>query len=436
MKKASIWSDTVEMKRFPTLTKNIKTSVLVIGGGITGILCAYELTKRNINVILVEQDTIGNGISKNTTAFITAQHELLYQDIVKEYGIDAAITYLNLNLKAVDKYKELGKQYNIDYKKCSSILFSSISEEKILKEKETLEMLGYNTELIDELPLENIEIKKGIRFNNQGQLHPLKLIKALSEKLKIYENTRIENIKGNRAYSKNNYIEFDNVIITTHYPCINKTGLYFTKLYQRRSYVVAIKHPPIKDTYCSIDENGMYFRSYKDYLVIGGNDRDSKVECMHCFSEQIKKLFRLNELDYSWSNQDLMTIDEIPYIGKYDKWHKNWYVATGFNLWGFTWAMASSFILADMIEGKEGIKLVSPQRWFIKKQLFSNLKTTLVNMLTFRRPRCTHLGVALKYNIIEKTYECPAHGSRFNMEGKVINGPAKKDSNSKKFDNK
>ena len=433
MKDISIWSDTVKSNEFPTLNKNIKTKVLVIGGGITGILCAYELKKRNIDVVLVEQDTIGKGISKNTTAFITAQHELLYQDIVKNHGLQNAQTYLQLNLKALEEYKKLGEQFDIDFQSCSSIMFSSSAKNIILKEKETLDNLGYKTELIDNIPLKNIDIKLGIKFNKQAKLHPLKLINALTKELNIYEHARVENIQRNKAYVNNHVIEFEKVIIASHYPLIDKTGLYFLKLFQRRSYVVALKYQSFSDTYCSVDEDGMYFRCYKDYLIIGGNDRNAGKDCKCSFVSKIEDLFSDSVIEYSWSNQDLITIDQIPYIGKYDIFHKNWYVATGFDLWGFTWAMVSSFVLADMIEGKSEIKLLSPQRFWIKKQLFINMKNTLKNMVTFRRPRCTHLGVALKYNNIDKTYECPAHGSRFDKDGKVINGPAKQNSNSSVF---
>lgn len=433
MKDSSIWSNTVNFKKFPTLDKNIKTKILVVGGGITGILCAYELKKRNIDCILVERDTIGKGISKNTTAFITAQHELLYQDIIKKHGIKNAKKYLRLNLRALHEYRKLGDTFDIDFQNCSSIMFSSESKSTILKEKIALDKLGYKTEFVNELPLENIDIKLGIKFNRQGKLNPLKLINVLSNDLEIYEHTRVENIKRNKAYANNHIIEFDKVIIASHYPLIDKTGLYFLKLFQRRSYVVALKHRSFSDTYCSVDEDGMYFRSYHNYLIIGGNDRNVGRECKCSFVDKIKKLYKYENIDYYWSNQDLITIDQIPYIGKYDIFHKNWYVATGFDLWGFTWAMVSSFVLADMIEGKKGIKLLSPQRFWIKKQLFVNIGNTLKNMLTFRRPRCTHLGVALKYNKVDNTYECPAHGSRFDKDGKVLNGPAKRNSDSTIF---
>lgn len=431
LKNESIWNE-IDINEFPKLNENIKTSVLVIGGGITGILCAYELKKRNIDAVLVEQNRIGRGITKNTTAFITAQHEMLYQDIVDNFSLEEAREYLKLNLKAVEEFKNLSVKYDIDYKECSSTLFTSNNEEIIIKEKKVLDELGYETEIINELPLEEIDIKIGLRFNNQGSINPLKCIKELSKELKIYEHTRIEKLKKNVAYTFNNKIEFDKVIIATHYPFINYTGMYYLKLRQKRSYMVAFKHKPIEGTYCSVDD-GMYFRGYNDYLIIGGNDRETKCECSSDFINKIKDTFKIDNIDYKWNNQDIVTLDEVPYIGKYGLIYNNWFVATGFNMWGFTCAMASSFILADMIEGKIEETFLNPNRWFLNKQLFINLGNTLINMVNLKKPRCTHLGVALKRNKVDRTWECPAHGSRFDELGNVINDPAKKNSNSKSF---
>ena len=431
----SIWNDYVTINKFNELNEDIETDVLVIGGGICGILCAYELKKRNIDVVVVEQDHIGMGITKNTTAFITAQHDTLYQDLLENHGYSKTKKYLELNLSAIEKYKELAKEYDIDFEECSSTFFTAISNDVMIEEKKVLDLLGYEAELIDELPINNIPIKRGIRFNNQGKLNPLKLIKELSKELVIYENTRIENIKGNKAYTKKNTINFKKVVITTHYPFINRYGLFFTKLSSRRSYVCALKHPTIEGTYCSIDEDGLYFRSFKDYLIIGGADRDMKNECTYSFRERIAQLFPNLDIEYSWSNQDLVTIDNIPYIGQFDIFHKNWYVATGFGLWGFTWSMVSSQIIADLIEKNEKVPLVNPMRCLIRKQLFINIGNVFKNMFTFRTPRCTHMGVALKYNRFDNTYECPAHGTRFDRHGNVINGPSKRDSHSKDIDN-
>lgn len=431
LKNESIWKDTVNIDIFPKLNKDIKTNVLVIGGGITGILCAYELKKRNIDVVLIEQGKIGQGISKNTTAFITAQHETLYQDIVRNFSLSVAKEYLKYNLKAVEEFEKLAEKYDFDYEKCSSVMFSSYDEEVILNEKRILDDLGFKTELVDSLPIEEIKIKLGIKFDNQGVLNPLKLIKELSKQLEIYEDTRIIKL-GKKAYTENNTIEFDKVIIATHYPFINRSGMYYAKLRQRISYIAAFKYKEIKDTYCCI-EDGYYFRGYKDYLIIGGNDRETKFSCHRDFLYKIKNNFNIEDVEYYWSNEDIATLDEMPYIGKYDLTHDNWYVATGFNMWGFSWAMASSFILADMIENKIESTFLNPNRNFMKKQLFVNLLNTLKNMITLKRPRCTHMGVALKHNVIDNTWECPAHGSKFDRFGNPIIDPAYKKSESNKF---
>ena len=424
MEEKYYWEENINIKQFPKLKEDIEVDVLIIGGGITGILCAHELAKRKVNYALVEQHKIGKNTSKKTTAFITAQHEKLYQDIIKEKGKEVAKKYLDINLKAIDKYKELSKIYDFDFKECTSALYSSKSKDIILKEKEALDSLDYNVELISTLPL-NFPIELGIKFSNQASLHPLKLISELSKNLIIYENTKIKVISDNHAYTSKNKIKFKNVIITTHYPFINFSGFYYAKLTQRRSYVCALKHETFEGTFSSIDDDGVYFRAHNNYLIIGGNDRDNKEKVSSIFKDKVQKIFE-QKIDYSWSGQDCITLDGIPYIGRYDRFHKNYYVATGFNLWGFTWAMASSFILLDIMDNKNKYDFLSPQRHLNKKELISNISNSIKNLVTLKTPRCKHLGCALTWNELENTWECPCHGSRYDSNGKVIDGPAKK----------
>ena len=422
MKNYSIWEE-IEGINFDELKDDINVDVLIVGGGITGILCAYELKKRNINCLIVEKNKIGGGISKNTTAFLSVKHDILYQDLIKNKGINKALEYLNLNKNAIDEYEKISQKYDIDFKRCDSIFYSCNDEEKILNEKNALDKLGYNTKLVDEIKLP-IKIKKGLKFFNQATIHPLKCIYSLAKELNIYENTEIVNIKNNCAYTKNNKIEFKKIIIATHFPCINKRGLYFMKMHQRRSYVALIKYDKkINNTYCSIDDNGMYFRGYNDYLIMGGNDRDTKEICQRSFLNRSYELFH-KDIEYSYSNQDCITLDQIPYIGFYSRFNKDYLVATGFNMWGYTWAMAASFIIADIICGKKKNELVDPLRITINTKLFSNIGNSIVNLVKLKKLRCSHLGCTLNYNKIDNVYECPCHGSRFNMNGEVIDGPA------------
>ena len=124
-----------------------------------------------------------------------------------------------------------------------------------------------------------------------------------------------------------------------------------------------------------------------------------------------------------------MTLDSIPYIGKYSKLTPNLYVATGFNKWGMTSSMASAMLLTDMICGRknEYKEVYSPSRRILHPQLAANMFESLKGLATPTAPRCPHLGCALKYNKEEHSWDCPCHGSRFTEDGELINNPATDD---------
>ena len=235
---------------------------------------------------------------------------------------------------------------------------------------------------------------------------------------------------------KRNYLTgkiiFNKVIMATKYPIKNISGLYFMKLIQKKSYVASINYQEIENTYTCIDDNGFYFRSYNDNLIIGGFDSSLNKMCMCDFKNQINKYFKDYKINYIWSGQDCYSLDGIPYIGEYSMFNTNIYVATGFNLWGYTWAMASSIIIADLIENKVSSNLFYPSRSILKKQLLTNIVNSLKNIINFKKPKCPHMKSVLHYDNDENIFQCITHGSKFNSDGKVIEGPSKKDIEIKK----
>ena len=70
---SSLWTENIEMPEFPTLEKDIRTQVLIIGGGMAGVLCAYFLQQAGVDYCLLEKDRICQGVTGHTTAKITAQ---------------------------------------------------------------------------------------------------------------------------------------------------------------------------------------------------------------------------------------------------------------------------------------------------------------------------------------------------------------------------
>lgn len=427
----SIWEATAKLPHFPTLDRDISTDVLIIGGGIAGLLCAHLLEQENADYILCEADTVCSGTTAKTTAVLSAQHDILYGDLIKKYGIPKAKLYLDANLNAVKKYKKLAKDIDCDLEIRPSYLFSSDTDKSLENEADAVKSLGFNAktaELID-LPL-NSEI--AVCFGEQAQFHPLKFLSAIAQNKKIYEHTRIVRTDGTTAFTDTNRIVAKKIIVCTHFPIINTNGLYFAKLYQKRSFVLALENAgQYKGTYVD-RKSGMYFRNYKQYLLVGGGDHrtGSSKNGFKTVRDFAKEHFKNATEKYAWATQDCMSLDGIPYIGKYSKNLPNVYVATGFNEWGMTSSMVAAEIITDMILGKENkySEIFTPQRSMLEYQLLANLGSTAINFLTPTVKRCPHLGCALKWNKYEHTWDCPCHGSRFEKDGKVINGPATGDS--------
>ena len=430
----SIWREGVKLPEFPELRENKKVDVLIIGGGMTGILCAHFLKERGIDYMLAEAGKICSGTTGNTTAKITAQHSLIYDKILKSRGLEAAAMYLHANLDAVEKFAELCEGVDCDFERKTSYVYSADSLRKLEKEADALAKIGYYSELTDstELPF---PVAGAIAFNNQAQFNPLKFISHIAPGLKIRENTRIaefrHNEKGENTEVTENgkTISFKKAIFATHFPMNNKHGLYFLKLYQHRSYVIAIKGAPkIHGMYVDEDKKGLSLRGYKDSLLIGGGSHRTgkKGEDWQELRDFAHRYYPDSKETAFWAAQDCMSLDGVPYIGPYSVNMPGCFVATGYNKWGMTSSMAAAMLLSDMVTERENpyAKVFSPSRSMIKPQLFLNGCEAVKNILTPSAKRCPHMGCALKWNVTEQTWDCPCHGSRFDKEGKVLDNPA------------
>jgi glycine/D-amino acid oxidase-like deaminating enzyme len=425
----SVWSDHINMPQFPQLRKDINTEVLIIGGGMCGILCAYFLEQKGIEYVLVEGERIGQGITKNTTAKITSQHGLIYDKLIKDAGIEKAKMYLQSNEDALAKYRELCENIKCDFEQKDAFTYTFSDRKLIEDEVKAVNVLGMKAEFVENLPLP-FKTKGAIKVENQAQFNPLLFLSELAKGLKIYENTFIRELKDHTAIADHVKITAKKIIVATHFPFINKHGSYFLKMYQHRSYVIALQNAPnVNGMFVDEAQLGMSFRSYKDLLLIGGGDhRTGKTGGnWQELREFAKKHYPEATEKYAWATQDCMSLDGVPYIGHYSKQTPHLYVATGFNKWGMTSSMVAAMILSDMVIGKENefSEVYSPHRSMLKQQLFMNGVEAVSNILTPTMKRCPHMGCALKWNKTEHTWDCPCHGSRFENNGELIDNPAK-----------
>lgn len=427
----SLWSANSHIPSFPTLQKDIKTDALIIGGGMAGILCAYELKNRGIDCVLVEADRICSGITKNTTAKITSQHGFIYDKITKKFGTENAQKYLRANENAVKKYREICKNADCDFEDKDNIVYCVDNCKKVEKELMALEKIGYKTQIEYKLPVP-IGIAGAIRFKNQAQFNPLKFVSHIVKDLNIYENTKVMEIRDNAAITNRGSIKAEKFIVATHFPFMNKYGGYFVKMYQHRSYVIAIDRDcDIDGMYVDEAKTGMSFRNAENLLLIGGGDHRTGKQggSYNELRRFIKTHYPENKEVYHWATQDCMTLDGLPYIGEYSKNTPNIYVATGFNKWGMTASMAAADILSDLLSGKKNdyAELFSPQRSVLTFQLPINVGESVLGLISPSTKRCPHLGCALKWNSVERTWDCPCHGSRFTEKGEIIDNPATDD---------
>jgi len=427
----SIWNDDGRKFQAESLDGDIKTDVLVIGGGLCGILCAYMLKESGIDCVLVEADKICGGITNDTTAKITFQHGLIYHNIIKKYGLEKAQHYYISQKNAFEKLTELASQFEDDLMRCNSYVYSMQDRGVIEKEVEALNKVGCRAEFCTDTELP-FQVSGAVKVENQAKFHPLKFAYAVAKDLKIYENTKVVELAPHTAITNRGKIKAKKIIIATHFPLINKHGGYFLKMYQHRSYVIALKNAAnVKDMYVDERMEGLSFRSYDDLMLLGGGShRTGGTGGNWAELESFSKRYYPNaETVAKWATQDCMTLDSVPYIGQYSKSTPDLYVATGFNKWGMTSSMVSAMILTDLLSGRknEYAHIYSPSRSIWHPQLAINIFESAKGLLKPTAPRCPHMGCALKYNRQEHSWDCPCHGSRFDENGKLINNPATDD---------
>lgn len=469
----SIWSKTEHLPEREQLSGNIAVDAAVIGGGMAGILTAYQLKRRGIEAVVLEAERVGSGQTRNTTAKITAQHGLIYDRLLRQFGESRAREYARANQDAVGEYQQIAKEEGItcDFQRLPAYLYSEREPELLRKEMDAAKRLKLRAELtaVQELPFRGA---CALLFPDQAQFHPLKFLNGVSQRVQVFEHTRAKRVFRGSIETDRGTVSARHIVFACHFPFVNYPGLYFTRMHQERSCVLALQGPPkLSGIYYGVDPPGLSFRSAGETLLLGGGVyRTGESNGEKYYGELRRRadfLWPGCAETAVWSAQDCRTIDGVPYIGIFSPTRPNWYVATGFNKWGMTSSMAAAVQISGEIAGeRKSDSVFSPRRFVagaalpnLAKDLEKSAKGLLKAILYFPgkefdtllpgqgsvirwngkkrgayrdkdgavylvSARCPHLGCQLEWNPNEKTWDCPCHGSRFDYLGNLIDNPA------------
>lgn len=470
MKNKSIWSYYLNSNDIKEIDKDECVDIVIIGGGITGLSIAYSYLNDNYKVCLLEKNTIGSGITSKSTAKITYLQDGIYGKISKLRSDNDAKLYYESQKEAIDRILKIIDMNHIecDLKKSDSYLFTIEGNTKtIIKEEKLLTSFGCKIDNIDVLP-DGLKVKRGIKCEDTYTFNPIKYLNGLKEiikdKIPIYENSCVKKIIKKKEYylvrTNSHTIKAKYVILCTHYPYFLFPYLMPLKCSLEKSYIALFKdNSNINFQGITCDNQTLSIRyvedKYKLLLINSTNLAYSQNDVANF------KNFINNKPEFVWSNVDIITKDYLPYIGLIEN---NFYIATGYNTWGMTNSMLASLIIHDLIDNKNNkyTSLVNPKRkdnliisikypLYLINNIYSFLNSKIIknknwysNKVRFEKingigiaiytddfgeehkviNKCPHLGCSLIFNEIELTWDCPCHGSRFDLSGNSIEGPS------------
>ncbi|RZJ86366.1 MAG: FAD-dependent oxidoreductase [Chryseobacterium sp.] len=361
---------------------------------------------------------------------------------------------------------------------------------KLDKILEAHQKVDITTSQVHSIPF-SLEFEKAIEIKGQAQFHPIRYIsKLLKEYTKqggaIVTETQVtefENTNGTitvKTDTGKNYTS-KNIVWATHIPPGNNRFSVLVAPY--RSYVVTLKlDNPVKSMAQVADlyDPYHYTRYHKSndnyYLIVGGfdhktGDENDTEKQFDDLMEYVDKNFKYKEVVAKWSSQYYMPADGLPYIGRMPG-EDNVFISTGFTGNGMTFGSMTSLIIPDLLDGKETdlSKLLSPARikpvasagnvldevfnasvHFVKDKFSADKIEELSEIkngegkivkhegktfaayrdakseLHLLSPVCPHTGCNVAWNPSEISWDCPCHGSRFDIDGKLLNGPALSD---------
>jgi glycine/D-amino acid oxidase-like deaminating enzyme/nitrite reductase/ring-hydroxylating ferredoxin subunit len=489
--RGSVWLETGPPgQAFGRLDQDVHADVAVIGGGIVGVTAALALQEAGAEVVLLEANRVGRGVTGHTTAKVSSQHAMIYARLRARFGAAAARIHGQANEAALAWIAERVQRDAIgcDFRRRPAYAYVTApsSRSRARDEAAAAAEAGLPATFVETVPLP-YAVAAAVRFDDQAEFHVQRYLLALVDGLvarggRIFEHSHAVDVDSDEdcvVKTPGGRVIAGQVVVATHYPFLDRS-LAFARVHPQRSYAIAcrIAGDAPDGMFISADAPTRSVRAVpvgtEELLLVGGEghrtgtggDTERRYARLEAFA---REHWDVRSVDYRWSAQDNTTVDGLPYVGGLTPRADRVFMATGFAKWGMTGGTAAALLLRDLLLGRDNVaaRLYDPNRMNLRASAKRLVKENAEAGLRFvgdritkpgRRPiedlrpgegdivrlhgeavaghrdddgalhavsaTCTHLGCRVNWNTAERSWDCPCHGSRFDPDGDVLQGPA------------
>ncbi len=478
----SPWLDGADRPERPALTTGLEVDVAVVGAGIIGLTTAMLLQRSGARVAVLEAREVASATSGNNTAKLTSLQGLAYTKIA-ESSVEATSRYARANEDGIELISRLVEELEIDcaLRATANYTFAHRGDQvdAIEREHEAAGVAGLSTELVEQTPLP-FETPAAVQLDNQAEFDPVAFLRGLAAELDrkapvVFERSRVSTVSAGALRTETGAtVRCERVVLATHLPILDRVAL-FARVEPMGSFAVTAEVPgdPLEGMY--IDAAGMHslrgMRRDDDNLVIvgghghrlGTGDPTRSLAALRAYA---RDRFGATGFRHHWDAHDFVTEDRLPFVGSVEPHSERILTATGMSKWGLALGAACAEMLATSIATgrrswpREFDSRRLPRPRSLPKLALNGAKTGLhfagdrlergsaadlapgegavvgaglgqsaayrdtAGTLHELSARCTHLGCIVAWNGPAKTWDCPCHGSRFGVDGSVLEGPA------------
>ena len=470
------------------MTGDVRADVAVVGAGIVGLTTALLLRRTGLEIVVLEANEIAAGATAHSTVKVTVGHGLIYSELRDLYGQDTAAAYLRANEVGMTTLRglvgELGIDCDLEERRHVIYAEDEASFQRVQVEAEVERELGLPVELLEETDLP-FPVAGALALAGQAQFHPRRYLSGLAAAFVaaggvLHDRTPVLELEGTSdpvLRTAGGSVAADHVVLATGMPIADRK-LFFAKVFPRREYAVAgavDAASSLADTYYSAGSPTRSLRMAEEdgehlVVVVGESHKTGEepyTEARYAaLTSWLEDRFPIRGIRYRWSTQDYDSMDSLPYAGYAGS--GNVLAATGFGGWGMTNGTAAASALAGLVVGR-------PEAWaevydtgrhhpvaaapaFVKENvkvakhwIGDRFSTDAVDIRDLGRGEaavtevdgdavacfrdeggavhavsatCTHLGCIVEWNGAERSWDCPCHGSRFDIDGGVLQAPA------------